>query len=69
MRVYPNEKDGGTLEIGTNGKGEVVINHPDIDPDKDGVGHMVFSLPVRRGDWPMFLTKKAELADKEIDTQ
>ena len=32
-----------TLEIGTNGAGEVVISHPDLKPDENGVGHIVFS--------------------------
>lgn len=30
-------------EVGTTGKGEVVINHPDL-PDKNGVGHIVLSV-------------------------
>jgi hypothetical protein len=34
----------GTLEVGTNGHGEVVINHPDLMPDENGVGHIVFSV-------------------------
>lgn len=34
----------GTLEVGTNGEGEVVINHPDLKPDENGVGHIVFSV-------------------------
>ena len=33
----------GVLFVGTTGAGEVVINHPDIDPDKDGNGYIVFS--------------------------
>lgn len=32
------EKDGGTLEVGTNERGEVVINLP-----HDMTGHIVFS--------------------------
>ena len=28
----------GTLEVGTNGHGEVVVNHPDLEPDENGVG-------------------------------
>jgi hypothetical protein len=40
-----NEK---ILEVGTTGKGEVVINHPDLDPDPDGVGHIVFSVAQAR---------------------
>jgi hypothetical protein len=33
-----------TLEVGTNGRGEVVVNHPDLQPDENGVGHIVFSI-------------------------
>jgi hypothetical protein len=33
----------GVLEVGTTGAGEVVINHPDLLPDENGVGHIVFS--------------------------
>lgn len=36
-------KAAGILEVGTNDEGEVVLNHPDLKPDKDGVGHIVFS--------------------------
>jgi hypothetical protein len=35
--------DEGFLEVGTDGEGNVVVNHPDIDPDEEGVGHIVFS--------------------------
>lgn len=37
------DKITGTLEVGTNDHGEVVINHPDLQPDENGVGHIVFS--------------------------
>lgn len=33
----------GVLFVGTTGAGEVVVNHPDIDPDRDGCGYIVFS--------------------------
>ncbi len=65
MRVYPNEKQAGILEVGTNGKGEVVINHPDLHPDENGVGHIVFSPRQARG-LANLLTKKAVEADKEL---
>jgi len=32
----------GELEIGTK-NGEVVVNHPDLEPDVHGVGHIIFS--------------------------
>lgn len=34
----------GYLEVGTSGDGEVVVNHPDLEPDESGVGHIVFSV-------------------------
>jgi hypothetical protein len=34
----------GYLEVGhTEDTHEVVINHPDLKPDENGVGHIVFS--------------------------
>ena len=33
----------GFLEVGCNDNGEVVVNHPDLEPDENGVGHIVFS--------------------------
>ena len=66
MRIYPNEKDGGTLEVGTNGQGEVVINHPDLLPDENGVGHIVFS-PRQARHLAELLSRKALEADQELD--
>jgi uncharacterized protein YjbI with pentapeptide repeats len=37
------------LEIGTNERGEIVINHPDLQPDENGVGHIVFSVEQAEG--------------------
>jgi hypothetical protein len=34
----------GALEVGHNEAGEVIVNHPDLKPDADGVGHIVFSV-------------------------
>lgn len=39
----PSEIVRGFLEVGRDEQGQVVINHPDLKPDKDGVGHIVFS--------------------------
>ena len=34
----------GILEVGLSKDGrEVIINHPDLKPDAQGVGHIVFS--------------------------
>ena len=68
MRTYPNEKESVTLEVGTNGNGEVVVNHPDLHPDANGVGHIVFSPRQARG-LANLLNKKAREADKELDRQ
>jgi hypothetical protein len=37
------DKIEGFLEVGSNDQGEVIINHPDLKPDENGVGHIVFS--------------------------
>jgi hypothetical protein len=66
MRIYPNEKQEGSLEVGTNGKGEVVINHPDLSPDEKGVGHIVFS-PRQAQRLANLLHKKAVEADRELE--
>lgn len=53
-----------TLEVGTNGAGEVVVNHPDLMPDENGVGHIVFSPDqARRLAW--LLQRKAHAAEEE----
>jgi hypothetical protein len=33
---------GGVLEVGSH-NGEVIVNHPDLKPDHNRVGHIVFS--------------------------
>ena len=39
----PKGPPAGFLEVGCNDNGEVVVNHPDLEPDENGVGHIVFS--------------------------
>lgn len=39
-----SDKIEGYLEVGLNEQGEIVVNHPDLKPDADGVGHIVFSV-------------------------
>ena len=56
----------GILEVGTNGAGEVVINHPDLMPDENGIGHIVFSVSQAQ-DLADLLFKKAREAAKELD--
>ena len=54
-----------TLEVGTNGAGEVVVNHPDLQPDENGVGHIVFS-PEQARALAFLLQQKARSAEEEI---
>lgn len=54
-----------TLEVGTNGDGEVVINHPDLMPDANGVGHIVFS-PDQARNLAWLLQQKAHSAEEEL---
>jgi hypothetical protein len=54
-----------TLEVGTNGAGEVVVNHPDLQPDANGVGHIVFS-PEQARQLAFLLQQKAHNAEEEI---
>ena len=50
----------GVLEVGTNGSGEVVINHPDLQPDDNGVGHIVFSVEQARNLANLLQSKAAD---------
>lgn len=56
----------GVLEVGTNGRGEVVINHPDLKPDENGVGHIVFS-PSQAQQLATILRQKAKDAALESE--
>ena len=58
------DKVTGYLEVGTNGCGEVVINHGDLAPDEHGVGHIVFS-PNQARELASLLSKSARLAETE----
>lgn len=58
----------GTLEIGTTGEGEVIVTHPDIDPDEEGVGHIVFS-PEQARNLARLLLKNAARAVLEINAK
>ena len=55
-----------TLEVGTSGKGEVVINHSDLELDKNGVGHIVLS-PQQATDLALLLLAKAAAVKAEKD--
>src|SRR5688572_1882837 len=55
---------GGFLEVGANEDGEVVINHPDLNADANGVGHIVFS-PSQARHLARLLTENADQIDRE----
>lgn len=57
----------GTLEVGTNGRGEVVVNHPDLEPDENGVGHIVFSVEQARNLANLLLSKSADASVERGD--
>jgi hypothetical protein len=65
--VAQSERDKieGFLEIGT-ANGEVIVNHPDLKPDENGVGHIVFS-PNQARNLGGLLYKHADLAQRESD--
>ena len=56
------DKVSGELLVGYNDHGEVVITHPDIDADKDGVGHIVFS-PRQARNLAHLLLKHADIVE------
>lgn len=62
-----SEIEKGTLEVGTNGSGEVVINHPDLDPDENGVGHIVFSVEEARNLANLLMSKAADASVERGD--
>ncbi|SRR6266550_2405464 len=57
-----NDKSG-FLEVGIL-DGEVIVNHPDLQPDGNGVGHIVFS-PLQARNLGYLLIRKAEEAERE----
>lgn len=61
------EYAGGFLEVGTTGEGEVVVNHPDLKPDENGVGHIVFSVEEAHN-FASLLHEKASEAFVELQT-
>lgn len=48
----------GYLEVGRDERGQVVVNHPDLKPDANGVGHIVFS-PEQARNFAALLLKHA----------
>lgn len=64
-KAFDQIPTAGCLFVG-HYRGEVVVNHPDIDPDEDGVGHIVFS-PQQARDFAALLLKAADNAEKELN--
>lgn len=62
-----SEISKGFLEVGTDGHGEVVVNHPDLEPDENGVGHIVFSVEEARNLANLLLSKAADAAVERGD--
>jgi len=58
------DKVKGVLEVGRNEVHEVVINHPDLEPDENGVGHIIFS-PTQARNLAFCLVKQAYYAEAE----
>jgi hypothetical protein len=53
----------GFLSVGVSEDGrEVVVNHPDLQPDANGVGHLVFSPEQARAFARLLLAKAEECA-------
>ena len=62
-----NQIAKNTLEVGTNGAGEVVVNHPDLQPDEKGVGHIVFSVEQARNLANLLMSKAADASVERGD--
>lgn len=58
-----NDKIEGFLEVGCNDNGEIVVNHPDLKPDADGIGHIVFS-PRQARNFADLLLRNAEQSER-----
>lgn len=61
------DKISGVLEVGFL-NGEVIINHPDLKPDENGVGHIVFS-PNQARNLARLLMEKANDAENDLREQ
>lgn len=63
------DKVTGALEVGRNDDGEVVINHPDLEPDENGVGHIVFSPNQARNLARLLINHAAECEQEIIEKE
>lgn len=58
---YGKSSVSGTLEVGITPDGtEVIVNHPDLLPDENGCGHIVFSPAQARALAQLLLDKANE---------
>jgi hypothetical protein len=57
------EFPAGVLEVGDDGV-NVVVNHPDLKPDENGVGHIVFSVSQARHFAGLILERANQLEQK-----
>lgn len=63
-RDEPADVNAGVLEVGRDDHFQVIVNHPDLKPDENGVGHIVFS-PRQARQFARLLLNHADLALKE----
>jgi hypothetical protein len=56
------------LEVGINLEGEVVVNHPDLEPDENGCGYIIFS-PTQARAFAQSVLKKADEAEELLTTK
>jgi len=61
------DKITGHLYVGINDCGEVVINHPDLQSDENGVGHIVFSANQARHLGKVLLSMADEIDGRRPD--
>lgn len=66
-REEPADVNAGFLEVGRNDNFEIVVNHPDLKPDENGVGHIVFS-PRQARQFARLLMKHSHEALEEYRT-
>ncbi len=57
----PRDVNAGVLEVGRNDRFEVIVNHPALNRDENGIGHIVFS-PRQARSFANLLLKHADEA-------
>jgi hypothetical protein len=58
-------KHKGVLKVGHNENGEIVVNHPDLHPDENGVGHIIFSRQQARL-FALLLLERVGMVEEEL---